>query len=817
MKKRYFLPSLICLLAVSCTVQELDIQAPSPIKKVAEDDVFFASLESYSTPDTKVFIDENVKMHWDAEDKLSIFNLNTQNQPYQFSGETGDVSGYFTRVSEPVKTEDNLNYICAVYPYRESTTISDSGVLTLTLPAVQTYKAGSFGLEANTMVSTTDGHFLKFKNVGGYLALKFYGSGVSVSSIRLDGNLGEPLSGEATLTPSIGANPIISMASTAGTSITLTCETPVQLGADSNHPTIFWMVVPPTAFTQGFRLTVTTPDGDVFFKETTKSLTIARNDVLRISPIEVTLSSEEYGLNDMSPVSENINYKTVVDETSRTVTVTMPTVTNFSDMQFNYDIDGDAVMMDGKVVNNETLVSQNAILTVRSGNHGKNYTLIARNTGLPIVRITTNGFTREDIENDETHENWRGTNKDRPNETAHILIEKPNGKVDVDIDTEIKGRGNATWTYDKRPYALKLNKKKTVLGMPEHKRWILLANWKDRTLLRNDAAFWLSKKSGLPYTVKGYFVELEFNGEHRGNYYLCEQIKIDKNRVNINEFKATDITGGYLMEVDNNYDEQYKFLSGFYGSSSNPKGLKFMFKEPDEDLPDEAFNYMKSYIQDMEGLIKRIRRYQDYGYREYLDMDSAIWFMLVNELTGNGDFFNTDSNDTSSQWYGPHSTYFYKDRDVQNDDGTTTRSKLFMGPVWDFDYKTFITTLTTTSWNGHTSSENRIKWVGAENSNYYYYYLCKDPVFRARMLTLWNEYKDVITPMAFSNYIDDMADYIRLSEEFNTRMWGYTNTSQDQGQNGDNLFSFQEAVNLLKQAFSNKRTFIDDNIESLNQ
>ena len=210
MKKRYFLPSLICLLAVSCTVQELDIQAPSPIKKVAEDDVFFASLESYSTPDTKVFIDENVKMHWDAEDKLSIFNLNTQNQPYQFSGETGDVSGYFTRVSEPVKTEDNLNYICAVYPYRESTTISDSGVLTLTLPAVQTYKAGSFGLEANTMVSTTDGHFLKFKNVGGYLALKFYGSGVSVSSIRLDGNLGEPLSGEATLTPSIGANPIIS-------------------------------------------------------------------------------------------------------------------------------------------------------------------------------------------------------------------------------------------------------------------------------------------------------------------------------------------------------------------------------------------------------------------------------------------------------------------------------------------------------------------------------------------------------------------------------------------------------------------------------
>ena len=817
MNQRFILPSLICLLAVSCTVQELEIQTPSPIKEVAEDDVFFASLESYSTSDTKVYIDENIQMHWDAEDKLSIFNLNTLNQPYQFSGETGDVSGYFTRVSEPVETEDNLDYICAVYPYRESTTISDSGVLTLTLPAEQTYKAGSFGLEANTMVSTTDGHFLKFKNVGGYLALKFYGSDVSVSSIRLDGNLGEPLSGEATLTPGIGTNPNISMASTAGTSITLTCETPVQLGADGDHPTIFWLVVPPTTFTEGFRLTVTTPDGDIFFKETTKNLTISRNDVLRISPIEVTISSEGYGLNDMSPVDENINYKTDVDETSRTVTVTMPTVTNFSDMQFNYVITGDAVMMDGKVVNNETLVSQNAILTVRSGNHGKNYTLVARNTGLPVVRISTNGFTREDIEGDETHENWRGTNKDRPGETAHIRIETADGDLDLDIDTEIKGRGNATWTYDKRPYALKLNKKKKVLGMQDHKRWILLANWKDRTLLRNDAAFWLSKKSGLPYTVNGYFVELEFNGEHRGNYYLCEQIKIDPNRVNINEFKSTDITGGYLMEIDNNYDEQYKFISGFYGSSSNPSGLKYMFKEPDENLPDEAFNYMKTYIQNMETLIKRIRRYQDYGYREYLDMDSAIWFMFVNELTGNGDFFNTDSNNTSSQWYGPHSTYLYKDRDVQNEDGTTTVSKLFMGPVWDFDYKTFISTLTTTSWNGSTSSENRIKWVGANNSNYYYYYLCKDPEFRSRMLSLWSEYKEVITPAAFSKYIDDMADYIRLSEEFNTRMWGYTNTSQDQGQNGDNLFSFQEAVNLMKQAFSNKRTFIDNNIESLNQ
>lgn len=799
MKKGYILPSLICMLAVSCTVQELDVPAPSPIKEVIEDDVFFASLESYSTSDTKVFIDESVKMHWDADDMLSIFNFNTQNQPYQFSGETGDVSGYFTRVSDPVETEDDLDLICAVYPYRESTTISESGVLTLPLPAEQTYKAGSFGLEANTMVSTTDGHFLKFKNVGGYLALKFYGAGVSVSSIRLDGNLGEPLSGEATLTPGIGADPIISMASSAGTSITLTCETPVQLGADRDNSTIFWLVVPPTSFTEGFRLTVTTPDGDVFYKETTKSLTIARNDVLRISPIEVTLSSEGYGLNDMSPVSENIIHKTVVNETERTVTVTMPTVTNFSDMQFNYVINGDAVMMDGKVVNGETHVSQNAILTVRSGNHGKNYTLVARNTGLPVVRITTNGFTREDIEDDTNHENWRGTNKDRPNETAHIRIEKPDGKVGLDIDTEIKGRGNASWTYDKRPYALKLNKKKSVLGMSESKRWVLLANWKDRTLLRNDAAFWLSKKSGLPYTVDGQFVELEFNGDYRGNYYLCEQIKIEPGRVAINEFSASDVTGGYLMEIDNNYDENYKFLSGFYKSGSGwnaeVKGLKYMFKEPDENLPDEAFNYMVQYIQDMETLIKKIPN-GNYGYREYIDIDSAIWFMFLNELTGNGDFFNTDGS-VGSTWYGPHSTYLYKDRDLA--DGT--RSKLFMGPIWDFDYLTFYNK------SGRPSRSN--KWVGVAESNYYYYYFTQDPVFRSRAYELWSAYKPIIES-AMLTYIEDMKDYLTLSEEFNSDKWGWDGTDQDQ--NGDNGDTFISAVSKMKTAFTTKLNFMDGKI-----
>lgn len=295
MKKGFVLQSLICLLAVSCSVHEMETTAPVP----AEDDVFYASLESYSAPDTKVYVDVNTVSDgkfltfWDAEDKISIFNWNTLNKQYEFMGETGDNSGYFKKISEGTGTGSSANYVCAVYPYQESTLLGNSSVLTLTLPEEQTYREASFGPGANTMVSTTNGenNLLRFQNVGGYLVFKFYGGSkeipVSVSSIKLEGRNGELLSGEATMTPVIGEDPAITMAQTAGTSITLTSSKAVKLGENANNATLFWMVVPPTEFTQGFKVTVTDKDGKIFIKETDQPLTIERNRVSTMAAVEV--------------------------------------------------------------------------------------------------------------------------------------------------------------------------------------------------------------------------------------------------------------------------------------------------------------------------------------------------------------------------------------------------------------------------------------------------------------------------------------------------------------------------------------------------
>ena len=840
MKKRLFLPSFICLLAVSCTVQETEPLVPPQPK----DMVFYASLES-SEPDTKVFLDEHIKILWDADDRISIFNESTLNQQFYFAGETGENSGNFYWVDNGYFGAGNdLDYICAVYPYQESTSISNSGVLTLTLPEEQTYREESFGPGANTMVSVTDDNLLRFKNVGGYLALKFYGEDVSVSSIRLIGNNGETLSGEATIDLPFDTAPEIKLASTAGKTILLNCEEPVELGTTREDATIFWMVVPPTDFTDGFTLLVSTPDGDVFIKETHKPLTIGRNGVLRIAPIEVDINSAGLGISKVETADQTkLPSKTKYE--GRTITVTTPTL-NRSSLVLNYTFEGGSLKANGlDIVPGETPVdvTKPVTLTVRSedGIHGKNYTLVGCNTGLPVVRITTTGFTLDQL---EAYMNSLENNDGKdgitqlygtdyriwlPDDDGMVTLPDANGRLSgnkvegsvtvriedaeggpgmtidkkgvYEVATQIKGRGNYTWKWDKKPYALKLDKKSKVLGMPAHKRWILLANWRDHTLLRNDATFELSRRAGLPYTVNGQFVELEFNGEYRGNYYLCEQIKIDENRVNITplEDDFNDLSGGYLMEIDSYWDEINKFKSEYFT-------LNYMFKEPDEDPAADGFDsryqdgytWMENYINEFEKVLKtKSAVVERKEYEQYLDVGSAIKFLLVNELSGNRDFFQ---NGTHS---GPHSTYLYKDKG----------GKLFMGPGWDFDYETFIPEehypLDGYGWN----AQHKFCWRGFDKPGYYYYFLCANQDFVDEVKSIWNAKKGSF--QSLTNYIDTMVGKISLSQQFDEEKWPFHN-EENRNDNHDYAgYSYEEAIDLMKNRFTSKFDWMDGKINNL--
>lgn len=143
------------------------VEAPLPQHESAEGRIFEAAFEDNAS---RTYIEEGNLLRWNAGDRISLFDGNTLNRQYQFDGETGDNSGTFSIVDKPYGTGNDLNANYAVYPYSSDVKITETGVLTLTLPSHQNYAENSFGQGANTMVAVTedtDDTFLKFRNIGG--------------------------------------------------------------------------------------------------------------------------------------------------------------------------------------------------------------------------------------------------------------------------------------------------------------------------------------------------------------------------------------------------------------------------------------------------------------------------------------------------------------------------------------------------------------------------------------------------------------------------------------------------------------------------
>lgn len=275
--------ALTVALLAACSTKEVDFQTP-----VQDDVIFYASFEQPAEVGTRVYANEDLLLRWTADDRVSIFNKITYNQEYKFLGETGDNAGGFNKVDNAEFVTGNaISHVVSVYPYQEATKISESEVLTVTLPAEQTYAQNTFGLGANTMVSVSSDNVLQYKNVGGFLVFKLYGEGVSVSSITLKGNNGEKLAGKATVSMPMGGIPLAAMTSDVITEITLICQNPVELGASEEDGTQFWFVVPPLTFSKGFTISVNETTGGIVEKSTSKSISVERSKVSKMASMRV--------------------------------------------------------------------------------------------------------------------------------------------------------------------------------------------------------------------------------------------------------------------------------------------------------------------------------------------------------------------------------------------------------------------------------------------------------------------------------------------------------------------------------------------------
>lgn len=250
----------------------------------------------------------------------------------------------------------------------------------------------------------------------------------------------------------------------------------------------------------------------------------------------------------------------------------------------------------------------------------------------------------------------------------------------------IRGRGNSTWMTNRKPYKIKLDSSSNILGMGKNKHWVLLANYYDNSMLRNKITYWLGEQLGMEYTPKSEPVEVVMNGEYYGTYFLCEQVRVGKTRVNIDDLEKDDatihstdpdtISGGYLISMDEPDNDKLNV------STNNE--VSFALESPKfEDYYNEAqHDYIKNYLQATEDAIngKDFKDKNGKSYTEYLDLESAVNYIWLQEFSNNGDAF------------GSGSTYLYKKRG----------GKLFFGPLWDFDYvawgSTEYTDTSTNSW-----------------------------------------------------------------------------------------------------------------------
>ena len=226
-----------------------------------------------------------------------------------------------------------------------------------------------------------------------------------------------------------------------------------------------------------------------------------------------------------------------------------------------------------------------------------------------------------------------------------------NNKIDLNQTASIRLRGHSTSSRPKKPYKIKFEKKQKILGISgRYKNWAILANHLDKTLIRNILAFKISEKIGMQFTPRCEPVDIIFNGNFRGNYFICDQIEVKEGRVDIEEISDDDISGGYLIEIDKRAINEEKFFL-------TNKGIIGEIKYPDsEDITKEQENYIKKYLNKLEKSTYN-------GNLKYLDLPSFYRYFIIEEFAG-------DIDSTLSS---------FNCHKKKGDD------KLYFGPVWDFD------------------------------------------------------------------------------------------------------------------------------------
>lgn len=793
--------------------------------------------------------DDAVGILWTPGDSIGVYGTDgTQNVPF-VSTNTGAVAEAI--FSGNLKQGEAPAY--AYYPYSEDNVSADLSAVKGSLKLVQNFDLGSGVLESDYKVgmptfTSSDGKSYEFTFSHLFSLLKFDidATGTALEGDNLESIIislpeGRRLGGDFTFD---AASKVVTWTGSADGANVLTMnwsDTPALTGGMSYSGYI--TCAPDIRQGDEIKVTILTYKFKAEFTRTSLvdfaantcytfplTLTNYAGDMTVTERPAITAFSFDVAHNDgkilATKLAWNGSATRPVESAGEVLAVGADSITGCIPYLYDFRLkptftvpDGMTVTVDGTEQTSgesEQDFSKPVTYTVSNGTEGRSYVVSVTNSGLPVAVLEHEGGS---MAWSEAGLNIRAKNEDWPT-NDHFTLYNADGTVDVERALcGARLRGNSTQNFPKKPFALKFDEKVGPQGMPTDKRWELLANWMDRTMLRNAVAQDVAHRTanaladGLGWNPHGVSVELIINGRHVGNYYLIEKVKIDADRINIHDCyedvvddgntNPTVADCGYLLEFDDNYDETDKFRTG--------RGLPVMFKD---EVPDDLFEVVKEKVENIEANLEK----NDYtAAYEQLDINSVIDYFFVQELTFNNEYKH------------PKSVYMYIDGD----------GKLTAGPVWDFDWQTFIIPeqvrvyggvyegqlRETNEWlYGGSKLAEETGWPWNQSYDYendmpymWYPLLFKDATFRSKVQERWNSIYPVLLQVL--DEIDRLAEQNRVSDRFNSAMWPTTRDLKNTvgaAFNGDEEMSFDEAIQSMKKAYADRLEWMNSQIVSGN-
>jgi spore coat protein CotH len=450
---------------------------------------------------------------------------------------------------------------------------------------------------------------------------------------------------------------------------------------------------------------------------------------------------------------------TQLDETLRGVItgdkifLRTPEVIDIGNLAATFVIEGETVTINGNeqvsgVTTND--FSQPVTYTItNSAGTSKQYTVeVMQFTGLPVINLTTdngNAITNRD---------------DYTTGTVSVF---GNGVVsDLDKMTmEIRGRGNSTWGMPKKPYQMKLSSKREFLDMENDKKWLFLAEYADKTMLRNQIAYEMGYLSDLAWTTDSEFAEVFLNEEYQGTYHITQKVEEGSDRVDLGD-------NGFLLEIDQfdrlDPDDVY-FETGTF---------LINIKEPSLEENDSQYQFITRLLFEFEqALYSSSFADPNNGYAQFIDIDSFIDWYLISEITKNVD----------SRFFS--SIYFH----------VIPGEKIKMGPLWDFDL----------AFGNVDYADPEFPegfWI---KDNPWYARLFQDPNFVNLVQARFEYYNNNRNYLL--NKIDEYAEKLRYAQAENDAIWQTIGVYV--WPNPVVLDTYEEEVARLKSWFNTRMDWLD--------